>query len=218
MKAIRKMKESIFLDVNDGTSSQPLQVVIRKENKPENLGYGCSISVEGEIAQAPNGRAELQAEKVTVIGECELEGYPFLPRKQYSTDYIRQYLHFRPRTKNFSSIMRLRDLASNAIKDHFRNHDFVSVHTPILTSNDCEGAGEVFFVQPNSKNILEEMKREGVEDLEAAYFNTKAFLTVSGQLQLEACARYIFYLMYLIYIYLIFIIPTLLLINFILQN
>lgn len=183
------MKENLFLDINDGSSVQHLQVVLKKDLKPANLSYGCSISAEGEISLAPNGRAELQAEKISVIGDCDLEGFPFLPRKQYEADYIRQYLHLRPRTRAFSSTMRLRDLATNAVRDHFRSREFISVHTPILTSNDCEGAGEVFSVQPNSKEILRQMKKENVGDLEAAYFNTKAFMTVSGQLHLEAYAR-----------------------------
>lgn len=190
MQAFRKMKEKVFLDVNDGTSSKPLQVVLEKEKKPDQLGYGCSVSVEGDITLAPNGKPEMQAENITVIGNCNLDGYPFLPRKEYSSDYIRQYLHMRPRTKTFSSIMRLRDLASNAIRDHFRDRGFINIHTPILTSNDCEGAGELFVVQPSSKELLKEMKKEGTNDLESAYFNTKAFLTVSGQLQLEICSRY----------------------------
>ncbi|XP_058805601.1 probable asparagine--tRNA ligase, mitochondrial [Phymastichus coffea] len=189
VQAFRKIKDKIFLDVNDGTSSQALQVVLEKDAKPENLSYGCSVAVEGGIALAPNGRPELQAEKITVIGKLDLEGYPFLPRKQYSPDYIRQYLHFRPRTRSFASIIRLRDQASNAIRDHMRNRNFINIHTPILTSNDCEGAGEIFNVEPSSKKLMEEMKKENINDLDAAYFNTKTFLTVSGQLQLEVCAR-----------------------------
>lgn len=183
------MKENIFLDVNDGSSSQSLQVVVKKEIIPENLSYGCSISVEGEISVAPNGRPELQAQKLNVLGNCELEGYPFLPRKQYSQEYIRQYLHFRPRTRAFSSTMRLRDIASHSVRDHFKSRGFINVHTPIITSNDCEGAGEVFFVQPDSKELLKGMKKSDVPNLQDAYFNSKAFLSVSGQLHLEACAR-----------------------------
>ncbi|XP_014218925.1 probable asparagine--tRNA ligase, mitochondrial [Copidosoma floridanum] len=189
VKAVRKMKENIFLDVVDGTTCQPLQVVLKKNQKPENLGYGCSIAADGEISQAPNGRAELQVESLTVIGGCELEGYPFLPRKQYSTDYIRKYLHMRPRTRKFSSILRLRDATDSIIRDHFRNRGFVHIHTPILTSNDCEGAGENFYVQPYSTELLQEMKKDRIDDEREIYFDTKAFLTVSGQLQLEACAR-----------------------------
>ncbi|KAJ8667666.1 hypothetical protein QAD02_009329 [Eretmocerus hayati] len=189
VRAVRKMKENVFLDVSDGTSSEHLQVVLKKDSKPESLGYGCSITAEGEISLAPNGRAELHAEKLSVIGECDLDGYPFLPRKQYEQDYIRQYLHLRPRTRAFSSILRLRDIASRAVGDYFKDHNFVNIHTPILTSNDCEGAGEVFLVQPNSKELNKEMMKDGTKDEAAAYFDTKAFLTVSGQLHLEVCAR-----------------------------
>ncbi|XP_014235871.1 probable asparagine--tRNA ligase, mitochondrial [Trichogramma pretiosum] len=189
VRALRKMKNNIFLDVNDGTSSQHLQVVLNKNQKPENLNYGCSIVIEGQVAQAPNGRAELQAENIQVIGNCDLNEYPFLPRKQYESEYVRQFLHLRPRTRTFSSIMRLRSLASDAIRDHFSKHNFINVDTPIITSNDCEGAGEIFNVQPNSHELLAKMKKEGSTDDTATYFNTKTFLSVSGQLHLEACAR-----------------------------
>lgn len=183
------MKDNVFLDVNDGTTCRPLQVVLKKENQPKDLSYGCSITVEGEITQAPNGRAEMHAQNLVVVGNCNLDGYPFLPRKQYSQEYVRQNLHMRPRTKGFSSVLRLRDLADNLIRDHFRERNFINIHTPILTSNDCEGAGEAFYVQPNSKELLKTMKKEGVDDEKSMYFNSQAFLTVSGQLQLEVCAR-----------------------------
>jgi asparaginyl-tRNA synthetase len=182
------MKNNIFLDVNDGTSAHSLQLVLKKNIKPDNLTFGCSISAEGDLGLAPNGRSELNVKEITILGECKLEGYPFYPRKQYLKEYVRQYLHFRPRTRTFSSTIRLRDLAMNSIRDHFRNHNFINIDTPILTSNDCEGAGEVFHVQANSEETLERMKKEEIND-ELIYFNKKTYLSVSGQLQLEACAR-----------------------------
>lgn len=183
------MKDNIFVDLSDGSTSKPLQVVIPKSTKPDDLSYGCSISAEGELTLAPNGRVELQANNVTVIGTCDvMDGYPFAPRKQYSEDYIRQYLHLRPRTRCFSSLLRIRDSASLAIANYFSGRGFVHVHTPVLTSNDCEGAGEIFLVKPGSKEILEAMKKEDISEDEF-YFNTKSFLTVSGQLHLEVVAR-----------------------------
>ncbi|XP_076236160.1 asparagine--tRNA ligase, mitochondrial [Calliopsis andreniformis] len=187
--AIRKMKENVFVDLSDGSTPNLLQIVIPKSTKPDDLSYGCSIMAEGELTLAPNGRVELHANDVAVIGTCDvMDGYPFAPRKQYSEEYVRQYLHFRPRTRSFSSLLRIRDLASLAISNYFSDRGFVHVHTPILTSNDCEGAGELFMVKPDSKEILKAMKKEGMSE-EETYFNTKAFLTVSGQLHLEIAAR-----------------------------
>lgn len=190
MRALRKMKDNIFVDISDGSTCEMLQVVIPKSIKLDNLSYGSSVSAEGKLVLAPNGKTELHATNVHVIGTCKVleDKYPFAPRKKYDQDYIRQYLHLRPRTRNFSSLLRMRDLASMAVKDHLHNRGFISIHTPILTSNDCEGAGEAFFVKPHSKEILKNMKKEGQTEDEI-YFDTTAFLTVSGQLHLEAVAR-----------------------------
>lgn len=189
VRAIRKMKECVFVELTDGSTDKYLQLIIQKTNKPANLAYGSSVTAEGELTLAPDGRVELQAANVTVIGTCDvLDGYPFAPRKSYPPDYIRQYLHLRPRTKYFSSLLRLRDAASIAIRDHLHGRDFIEVNTPILTSNDCEGAGEVFSVKPNNQRTLAEMKKQDVL-LEDSYFSTKVFLTVSAQLQLETMAR-----------------------------
>ncbi|XP_043289399.1 probable asparagine--tRNA ligase, mitochondrial isoform X2 [Venturia canescens] len=183
------MKENIFLDVDDGSSSQFLQIVMKKEDKPEDLSFGSSVSIEGELTFAPNGRPELHAEKIQLLGKCILdEGYPFAPRIKYSIDYVRQYLHLRARTRFFSSVMRLRDLAATSLGEHMKSRNFINVHTPILTSNDCEGAGEVFNVRPESIGLLKTMRKENT-NLEDAYFNGKVFLTVSAQLHLEAMAR-----------------------------
>ncbi|KAL0115352.1 hypothetical protein PUN28_010708 [Cardiocondyla obscurior] len=184
------MKDNVFVDISDGSTCEMLQIVMPKTIKPDNLRYGSSISVEGELASTPNGKAELRATEVHVIGDCNVseDGYPFAPRKKYDPDYIRQYLHLRPRTRGFSSLLRLRDLATSVIIDHLRDRGFISVHTPILTSNDCEGAGEVFVVRPQSKEILKSMQKEDQSEDEV-YFDTPSFLTVSGQLHLEAVAR-----------------------------
>lgn len=184
------MKDNIFVDISDGSTCEMLQIVIPKSVKPGNLSYGSSISAEGELSLAPNGRTELHAVNIHVIGSCDVlkDQYPFAPRKMYDQEYIRQYLHLRPRTRAFGSLLRLRDLATTAIGDHLRNRGFISIHTPILTSNDCEGAGEVFSVKPHSEEILRSMKKEG-QSKDEIYFDATAYLTVSGQLHLEAVAR-----------------------------
>lgn len=184
------MKENIFVDVSDGSTCKMLQIVIPKSAKVANLSYGSSISAEGELFLAPDGRIEMHAVNIHVIGMCNVQEdqYPFVPRKKYEQEYIRQYLHLRPRTRNFGSLLRLRDLATTVIGDHLRNRGFISVHTPILTSNDCEGAGEVFSVKPHSEEILKSMKKEG-QSKDEIYFDTTTYLTVSGQLHLETVAR-----------------------------
>ncbi|XP_069680528.1 asparaginyl-tRNA synthetase [Periplaneta americana] len=189
VKAMRKMKDNIFIDVNDGSCSDKLQVLIPKSKRPESLTYGAAIEAAGSLVMNKNGQIELAAEDVTVVGPCiVLDGYPFAPRKSYPSDYLRQYLHLRPRTNIFGALLRVRDRASCAINEHLHNNGYIHIHTPILTSNDCEGAGEVFRVKPDSENMLKEMAKEGLP-LDEAYFDSKAFLTVSGQLHLEAVVR-----------------------------
>lgn len=184
------MKDYVFVDISDGSTCEMLQIVIPKAIKPEDLRYGSSVRIEGDLVAGLNGKTELRATEVCVIGACNVmkDEYPFLPRKKYDPDYIRQYLHLRPRTRGFASLLRLRDLATRAINDYLHDRGFINVHTPILTSNDCEGAGETFVVSPQSKEILESMKKEG-QLVDESYFDTTAFLTVSGQLHLEVVAR-----------------------------
>lgn len=183
------MKENIFVDIMDGSTPKMLQLVIPKENKPDNLSFGSSIEAEGKLALSPNNRIELHTNNIIVVGTCDvMDGYPFAPRKRYHEDYVREFLHLRPRTKKFSSLLRLRDITSAGIENYLRSRDYINIHTPILTSNDCEGAGELFLVQPNSKDLLKSMKREDLTE-EESFFNTKTFLTVSRQLHLETAAR-----------------------------
>lgn len=184
------MKDIVFLDLNDGSTGRFLQIAVDKsKHKTSDLTYGSSITVKGELSVSPNGKMELRADDINIIGKCVVtDGYPFSPRKVYSSEYVREFLHFRPQTRTFASTLRLRDIATSVVSDHLRNKGYINIHTPIITSNDCEGAGEIFVIKPDSQDILDSMKREGVNE-DCSYFNTKAFLTVSGQFHLEAAAR-----------------------------
>lgn len=189
MKAMRKMKELVFIDVSDGSCSKKLQVLISKSKQPKSLTYGAAVEADGSLVTNTNGQLELAAENVTVVGPCiVVDGYPFAPRKSYPPDYIRQFLHLRPRTNAFGALLRIRDAASHAVNEHLHNNGYIHIHTPILTSNDCEGAGEVFQVKPDSEKIIKEMAKDGLS-LDEAYFDSKTYLTVSGQLHLEAAVR-----------------------------
>lgn len=124
-----------------------------------------------------------------VLGSCVvLDGYPFNPRTAHPPEYVRQYLHLRSRTNFISAILRVRNALTRHIHEYFASQNYLHIHTPILTSNDCEGAGEVFKVQPENEETIKAMMQEG-KNKDTVYFGRKTYLTVSGQLHLEAICR-----------------------------
>lgn len=183
------MKDNLFFDVNDGSSPKRLQVIMSQTKGNNHLSVGSSIVAEGNLSTAPSGQLELQAKNVEVLGSCVIsEGYPFAPRKSYAQDYVRQYLHLRPRTNKFASLLRIRNGINFEIQNYLYTNGFVNIQTPIITSNDCEGAGEIFVVVPDNKSLLKNMTKPETPP-EEIYFGTKTFLSVSGQLHLEAAAH-----------------------------
>ncbi|XP_073987365.1 asparagine--tRNA ligase, mitochondrial [Rhodnius prolixus] len=177
VRAVRKMKDNVFVDVDDGSCAQRLQVVLEK-TAADSVDYGSSVEVTGHLSKTPSGQLELKGEDIVVLGAGKLnDGYPFAPRKSYSTDYCRQYLHLRPRIAHFASVLRIRNAASIAIRKFFQEKNYIEIHTPILTSNDCEGAGEVFTAVASTTSPKE------------LFFDVNAYLTVSAQLHLEVMAR-----------------------------
>lgn len=147
------------------------------------------MHVNGKLSISPKGQLELIANSIKVLGECVVsDGYPFNPRTIHPPEYIRQFLHLRSRTNYMSAILRVRNAINKHIHDYFYMKNFLHVNTPILTSNDCEGAGEVFKIEPDNEETIKQMKQEGKTN-DSAYFGTKTFLTVSGQLHLEAVCR-----------------------------
>ncbi|XP_034614974.1 probable asparagine--tRNA ligase, mitochondrial isoform X2 [Trachemys scripta elegans] len=123
---------------------------------------------------------ELKAENIRVVGPCDTLTFPFKPRERQPLEYSRQFPHLRCRTNTLSSLLRVRSEATAAIHSFFKDNGYVHVHTPIITSNDCEGAGELFHVRTSNK------VQEPGEN--SHFFNVPAFLTVSGQLHLEVMA------------------------------
>lgn len=191
MKSKRKMKKVTFIDVSDGSSSEKLQIALPNE-LPSHLDVGASVKVDGTVQSfGKGGQIELLADSVEVIGPCNHEdGYPFAPRKTYSMEYIRKDLLYRPRTNIFGSVLRLRSNAASAFRNHLNGEGFYEVNAPVLTSSDCEGAGEVFSVKPNSQELLKQMAKQGQSE-ECAFFNSKVYLTVSGQMHLESAVRWV---------------------------
>lgn len=165
VRSVRTQKTHSFVDLDDG-GANALQVVATPE-QTTGIITGCSVSIEGELVTGPKVK-ELRAGKIDLLGGSS-GAYP-LAKKAHSLEHLRDYPQFRARTKTIAASMRIRSAASLFIHQFFASRGFVNVHTPILTGNDCEGAGELFRVTP-----------EG-------FFGKPAYLTVSGQLQAEIFA------------------------------
>ena len=191
IRNIRVSKQFGFIELNDGSFFQNLQIVF--EDKLNNfeeigkLGISTALYVTGTIVVSPGAgqKVELQAEKILVEGSCPSD-YP-LQKKRHSFEYLRTIAHLRPRTNTFSAVFRLRSVLAYAIHQYFQEKGFVYVNTPIITASDCEGAGEMFQL---TTLPLEEVPRtqDGNVDYSMDFFGKPANLTVSGQLNAEAFA------------------------------
>ncbi|KAK7171503.1 hypothetical protein R3I93_003950 [Phoxinus phoxinus] len=183
VRSVRPQKDNLFLHVNDGSSLQPLQVVASSHLNTRDLTFGCAVDITGTLEKSPNKKqnVELKAQRIEVVGECNPVDFPFKIKERHSLEYTRQFPHLRCRTNAFSSLLRIRSEATAAIQSFFRESGFVQIHTPVLTSNDCEGAGELFQVQPAGD-------KKDSDDPNPHFFSVPAYLTVSGQLHLEVMA------------------------------
>ncbi|XP_069747084.1 asparaginyl-tRNA synthetase isoform X2 [Narcine bancroftii] len=177
VRSVREQKEIIFLHINDGSSLESLQIVARPNLDFSKISFGSAVEIWGKLVQSTHKKqsTELLADEVRLIGSCNPVDLPFKIKKRHSLEYIRQFPHLRCKTNIFSSLLRIRSGAFAAIHSFFMNNGFVHIHTPIITSNDCEGAGELFQVEPASKST-EKCHH---------FFDVPSFLTVSGQLHLE---------------------------------
>lgn len=189
----RELKGFAFMDVNDGSSMQGLQVVM-DESMPNYgeilsiLGTGASVTAMGVLveSQGKNQRIELKAESVQVWGTADAETYP-LQKKRHSFEFLRTIAHLRSRTNTLGAVFRVRNACSAAIHQFFQDHDFLWMHTPIITHGDCEGAGEQFSVTSLDLNCLPQTEAQAV-DFSQDFFGQPTYLTVSGQLEAEIMA------------------------------
>ncbi|TWJ32679.1 asparagine--tRNA ligase [Geobacter argillaceus] len=189
-RTVRCGKEVAFIALNDGSCFGSLQVVagpsLANFDEICRLGTGSAIAVRGRVVPSPAaGQAvELAAEEVRVIGPSD-DSYP-LQKKRHTMEYLRTIAHLRPRTNTFGAVFRVRSSLAQAIHRFFSEHGFLYVHTPIITGNDCEGAGELFRVTtlPLDKPPLV----GGRVDYSADFFGQATGLTVSGQLEGELYA------------------------------
>ncbi|MBR5902208.1 asparagine--tRNA ligase [bacterium] len=184
-----------FLEINDGSCFDNIQAVVPNtlpnyESEVLKLTTGSSVAVKGK-AVAAEGRkqsVEIQAEEVKVYGFADPAEYPLF-KQRMSVEYLRDIAHLRPRTNIIGAMERVRNCAAMAIHEFFQSRGFVWVHTPLITTADCEGAGQMFKVTTLDLNALPRTE-EGQIDYKEDFFGKPSFLTVSGQLDAEnyACA------------------------------
>ena len=170
-----------FIELNDGTYFRNVQLVYESElanfAEVEKYTTGSAITVTGKLVFTPQGKQpfEVAVTEMVLEGACDND-YP-LQKKRHSFEFMREMPHLRPRANTFYAVYRLRSVLSMAIHEFFQNQGFVYVHTPIITGNDAEGAGECFTVTTREYTNYEE-----------DFFAKHASLTVSGQLHVEAFA------------------------------
>lgn len=193
LRSRRDSKAGIsFLAINDGSCLASIQAVVpaalaNYQSEVLQLSAGCAVAVSGELVRSQGqGQAfEIQADAVEVIGWVDdPESYP-IAKKRHTFEYLRTVAHLRPRTNTFGAITRVRTVLANAIHNYFFEHGFQWINTPLITASDCEGAGELFRVSTlDLANLPRDDK--GTVDFDKDFFGAQTFLTVSGQLNVEA--------------------------------
>lgn len=185
-RTIRDSKNIAFIELNDG-AFKSVQIVVERDkvtNYDEIVKQtvGSSFKIEGYVVVTPNAQQafEINATSVDVLGECSAD-YP-LQKKRHTIEYLRTLPTIRPRGNLFNAVFRIRSVSAFAIHKFFNERNFVYVHTPIITANDCEGAGEMFQVTTLD---LDRVASSGKVDYDKDFFGKKVSLTVSGQLHEE---------------------------------
>uniref|UniRef100_A0A8C3CD05 asparagine--tRNA ligase n=1 Tax=Cairina moschata TaxID=8855 RepID=A0A8C3CD05_CAIMO len=182
VRSVRSQKEVLFLHINDGSSLESLQVVADPSMESRDLTFGSAVEVRGKLVKSPHKmqNVELKAESIRVVGPCDALSFPLKAKERHPLEYVRQFPHLRCRSNALGALLRIRSEATAAIHSFFQDHGYVHIHTPIITSNDCEGAGELFQIETSNETQKSVEKNH--------FFNVPAFLTVSGQLHLEVMA------------------------------
>ena len=180
-----------FIAVHDGSSFDPIQAVV-PDTLPNytkevlQITTGCAVRVTGQLVESEGKgqQFEIQATEIKVLGWVDdPESYP-VAKKRHTFEYLRTVAHLRPRTNTFSAITRVRTTLANAIHNYFFERDFHWINTPLITASDCEGAGELFRV--STLDMMNLPVADGKVDFSKDFFGAESFLTVSGQLNVEA--------------------------------
>ena len=183
IKNHRPQKEFGFISFSDGTTQGGIQVVYDKTlNNFEDVSkllVSSALKVKGVLV-ASEGKEdyEIKASSIEILSSCP-EDYPIQP-KRHTREFLREQAYLRPRTNLFTAVFRVRSVAAYAIHKYFNEHNYVYVHTPLITASDCEGAGQMFEVTTLPLGEKPDYSKD--------FFGKKTSLTVSGQLQAETCA------------------------------
>lgn len=186
-RTIRDSKNIAFIELNDG-AFKSVQIVVERAKilnydaiVKENVG--SSFEIKGRVILTPEAKQpfEINADEVEILGSCDLD-YP-LQKKRHTVEFLRTIPTIRPRGNLFNAVFRIRSVSAFAIHKFFNERNFVYVHTPIITANDCEGAGEMF--QVTTLDLEKLPKKDGKVDYSQDFFGKKVSLTVSGQLHEE---------------------------------
>ena len=191
VKTLRDSKNFGFIEINDGTCFKNVQIVfdttLDNFEEVRKLTIISSIEVTGTVIKTENAKQpfEIKASNIKIINLAD-SSYP-LQKKRHTFEYLRTVAHLRPRTNTFNAVFRVRSVLSYAIHKYLQEHGFVYVHTPLITSSDCEGAGEMFNVSTLDLENLPKTE-DGKIDYSKDFFGRPTHLTVSGQLDVETFA------------------------------
>lgn len=195
VRTVRSQKNFTFIEVNDGSTLSNLQVII-DEQLPNyhsilaEIATGSSLCVCGSVKTSPAAKqtVEVHAHSIELIGGCDPALYP-LQKKRHSFEFLRSIAHLRPRTNTIGAVTRVRNTLAYSTHQFFQEQGFCYVHTPIITTSDCEGGGKMFQVTTLDKNAPARTET-GEIDHTQDFFGQSAYLTVSGQLngEIYACA------------------------------
>ncbi|MBR3281653.1 MAG: asparagine--tRNA ligase [Clostridia bacterium] len=190
VKTARDSKSIGFIEMNDGTFFKNVQIVY-EDTLPNfaditKVTIYSSIEVEGKVLLTPDAKQpfEIKASSITVLGKCDAD-YP-LQKKGHSVEFMREQAYLRPRANLFNAVFRVRSVAAMAIHEYFQDRGYVYVHTPLITANDGEGAGEMFQVTTLD---LDRVASSGKVEYDRDFFGKKVGLTVTGQLEGETYAH-----------------------------
>jgi asparaginyl-tRNA synthetase len=188
----RQSKNVCFIELADGTAVKGVQLVLEPSlasyaEVASRISTGASLRISGELAASPakGQKYEVKVTALTLLGEADAESYP-LQKKGHSLEFLRDILHLRPRTNTFGAIFRVRSVAAMAVHRFYQERGFVYLTSPIISTSDCEGAGEMFRV--TTLDMQNPPKVDGKVNFSEDFFKQEASLTVSGQLEGEIFA------------------------------
>ena len=186
---VRAFRAKKFIELNDGSSIKNIQCVISDSSIDEKIlkkiSIGSSLKIKGDLIKSigKGQNFEIQILNIELLGESDPDKYPIQPKK-HSFEFLREQAHLRIRTSTFSSVMRIRSKLAFGIHEFFNKKEFNYINTPIITSNDAEGAGEMFKVTTLSEDQIDKKETDYSKD----FFGKRTSLTVSGQLEAETYA------------------------------